>query len=325
MLSKWKPLGWLLSLSLALLVLVPTASPQDVESVAVAAKSSVAVILAEEEDGIVSGTGFMAAGRLILTAEHVVANSRRIVVKFPNYPVVDAELLGADSDNDVAVLSIPELPVRPLPLGDISQVREGQRVIVVGFPRVDVLGAETATVTEGIVSTIRPGLIQMQAPVSPGSSGGPVLNLNGEVIGIVLGTLSGEQQGLNFAVAINAAKPLLDAALVGPVPPLPLSGHPAIPPDLTIRITSLTSPVSPGAVARLEIQTTPGAQCNITVVYKSGPSRASGLVPKVADASGRVIWIWRVGTRTTPGTWPILVGCVFGPQDVEAQTEFTVR
>jgi S1-C subfamily serine protease len=320
--SRWKVPAALLLPVLALFTLGRIANSQDVESVAVGAKPSVAVVLTQRADGIVSGTAFMAAEDLVLTAEHVVANARRIVVKFPNYPVVDAQLVASDSENDVAVLSIPELAVRPLPLGDISDVREGQRIVVVGFPRIDVLGAETATVTEGIVSAVRPGLIQMQAPVNPGSSGGPVLSLKGEVIGIVQATLRGQQQGLNFATPINAAKRLLGEAMLGP-PQAP--SPPVIPTKLSIRIISLTSPVSPGADARVEIQTTPGAECAITVVYKSGPSRARGLEPKIADTGGQIAWVWRVGTNTTPGTWRILIECVFENQRAETQTEFTVR
>src|SRR5438309_9457178 len=100
--------------------------------------------------------------------------------------------------------------------------------MVIGFPRVDVLGAEAATVTEGIVSAIRPGLIQMQAPVNPGSSDGPVLSLKGEVIGIVRATLRGQQQGLNFATPITAATSLLRAAAARPPrPPSPSPVSPA--------------------------------------------------------------------------------------------------
>lgn len=227
---KWKAPAALLLMIPALLTLVLTANSQDVESVAKGAKLSVAVVLAQRGDGVVSGTAFMAAERLLLTAEHVVAASRRVAVKFPDYPAADVQLVGSDSENDVAVLSIPESGVRPLPLGDISQVREGQRVVVIGFPRVDVLGAEAATVTEGIVSAIRPGLIQMQAPVNPGSSGGPVLSLKGEVIGIVRATLRGQQQGLNFATSINAAKLLLGAAAAGP-PRRPLLQPRSVLPD----------------------------------------------------------------------------------------------
>jgi len=65
--------------------------------------------------------------------------------------------------------------------------------------------------------------------------------------------------------------------------------------------------------------------CNILVVYKSGPSQARGLEPKVADTRGQITWVWRVGTNTSSGTWPILLECVFGNQRAETQTEFTVR
>src|SRR5713226_6779410 len=114
--SRWRIPAALLLPVLALLTLGRIANSQDVESVATSAKPSVAVVLVQRADGLVSGTAFMAAEDLLLTAEHVVANTRRIVVKFPNYPVVDARLVASDSENDVAVLSIPELAVRPLPL-----------------------------------------------------------------------------------------------------------------------------------------------------------------------------------------------------------------
>src|SRR5207247_3403049 len=84
------------------------------------------------------------------------------------------------------------------------------------------------------------------------------------------------------------------------------------PAGLSIEITSLTSPVSPGSSARLEIQTAAGAVCNILVVYKSGPSQARGLEPKVADTRGQISWVWRVGTNTSSGKWRILVECAFG-------------
>jgi micrococcal nuclease len=57
------------------------------------------------------------------------------------------------------------------------------------------------------------------------------------------------------------------------------------------------------------IQTSPNISCSITVIYKSGPSKAAGLEPKVSDSKGMVEWTWRVGTRTTPGEWPIAIEC----------------
>ena len=213
------------------------AQAQDIEAVASAAKSSVAVILAQRPDGNFSGTAFMAAEHLVLTANHVVKGATRVLLKFPDYPAVDARVVASEANDDVAVLTIPSLPVRPLPLGDIGQVHEGQAIVVIGFPRVEALGIETATVTTGIISAIRPGVLQMQAPISPGNSGGPVLSLRGEVVGIVSATLKGQQQGLNFATTINAAKPLLGAAVLTPSP-----GPPSSP--VTISQPSAQQPVN---------------------------------------------------------------------------------
>jgi hypothetical protein len=76
-----------------------------------------------------------------------------------------------------------------------------------------------------------------------------------------------------------------------------------------VKITSLTSPVSPGATATASAHAASGASCSITVEYASGPSSAQGLGPKTAAGSGAVSWSWTVGTRTTPGSWPVTVTC----------------
>ncbi len=85
------------------------------------------------------------------------------------------------------------------------------------------------------------------------------------------------------------------------------------------------SPAARSTDATLEIQTTPGASCSITVLYKSGPSRAKGLGPKTADGKGRVVWQWRVGSNTTPGEWPIIVSCSKGEERRQLRTAFEVR
>ena len=95
--------------------------------------------------------------------------------------------------------------------------------------------------------------------------------------------------------------------------------------ELSIEIISVTSPVSPGSNATLVAQTTPGANCDIDVYYKSGASTAQGLYPKVADNSGRVSWTWKVGTRTTPGSWGIVVRANHNEQTTTQTTHFTVR
>lgn len=95
--------------------------------------------------------------------------------------------------------------------------------------------------------------------------------------------------------------------------------------QLEVKIVSLTSPVSPGDDATITIQTGARADCLITVRYKSGPSKARGLVPKTADSQGRVSWTWRVGSRTTPGTWPIIVTCSRNERQARLQTTLVVR
>ncbi len=75
-----------------------------------------------------------------------------------------------------------------------------------------------------------------------------------------------------------------------------------------VRLVRVTSPINAGAYATLTVSVSPARKCSITVYYKSGPSSAAGLYPK-RPSGGRVSWTWKVGTRTTPGRWPIVVSC----------------
>lgn len=88
-----------------------------------------------------------------------------------------------------------------------------------------------------------------------------------------------------------------------------------------LEIVSVTSPISRGATASLTARAAPNASCSITVYYKSGASSAAGLGPKTADSNGMVSWSWKVGARTTPGTWRIVVTC----NQVTQETTFTVQ
>ena len=78
---------------------------------------------------------------------------------------------------------------------------------------------------------------------------------------------------------------------------------------LSLAFTSLTSPISPGSDATATSRTAPGAYCTITVEYASGPSKAAGLGPTTTGSSGVASWTWKVGTRTTPGDWPVTIDC----------------
>jgi hypothetical protein len=87
---------------------------------------------------------------------------------------------------------------------------------------------------------------------------------------------------------------------------------PATPPSSApagkVKLVSVTSPISAGSDATLMVAAPTGATCSIVVTYKSGPSSAAGLYSQRARG-GRIAWTWRVGTRTTPGRWPIDVSC----------------
>jgi len=147
-----------------------------------------------------------------------VAGETRVRVKLPTgttYPVQG--LVGWDASRDFALLKIEAKNLPTVPLGDSDKVRQGDRVLTLGSP----LGLEQ-TASEGIVSAVRDlpdsgRLIQTTAAVSPGSSGGPVLNMRGEAIGIASFMLT-EGQSLNFVVPINYVKPRL--ATTGKVTPL---------------------------------------------------------------------------------------------------------
>lgn len=73
----------------------------------------------------------------------------------------------------------------------------------------------------------------------------------------------------------------------------------------------------------MTIHTKPKTYCTIAVIYKTGASHASGLEPQTSDANGDITWTWMVGTRTTPGTWPIVVECGTG-EITRVRTSFEV-
>ena len=197
---------------------VVPAAPQNVQSVVAAAVRSICIVLADGGGGTSSGSGFVVADGFVLTAHHVVQSADRLRALCPDHPAIEAKLVNADADNDMALLHNPLLSIRPLPLGNSARVQLGQEIVVIGFPRADLSDAETATVTQGIVSAVRGGALQIQAPVGPGNNGSPVLTLQGQVVGVVRAVL-GSQVGSNFATSlatgIDAAKPFLTSALGG--------------------------------------------------------------------------------------------------------------
>jgi len=160
----------------------------------------------------------------ILTNHHVVAEAESVQVTLFDGTTHDAQVIGEDASNDVAVVKINVSPEQlvPLPLGDSSRLLVGQKVLALGNP----FGLER-TLTTGIVSSLDrslrakngrmiKGIIQTDAAINPGNSGGPLLNSRGQVIGMNTAIISqvGQSAGISFAVPINSIqriiKPLIE-------------------------------------------------------------------------------------------------------------------
>jgi tetratricopeptide (TPR) repeat protein len=194
--------GLILTFSLA------TVQAGDVPSIVEKTKPAVVEILAfdKENKPLKTGTGFfVSSDGALLTNFHVISGASSIMAKTPTGAVYFLKGVIAESEaDDVAKLQFLATDVPYLTLGSSLKAVEGQRVLVIGNPE----GLE-GTVSDGIISAFRSGrsMIQITAPISPGSSGSPVLDETGQVIGMAT-LVSKEGQNLNFAIsaeAINAA------------------------------------------------------------------------------------------------------------------------
>ena len=155
------------------------------------------------------GSGFLVQPNgVVVTNYHVIENAQAVTVKLQDGREFRAQgVLGSDAELDVAALKLEANNLPTIPLGDSDHVKVGQRVIAIGNP----LGVLENTVSDGIISAIRlendpkaklKKYLQITAPVSQGSSGGPLLDLKGHVIGITFASIE-QGQNLNFAIPIN--------------------------------------------------------------------------------------------------------------------------
>lgn len=173
------------------------------------------------QHGLGSGFVYDKDGHII-TNNHVIANADKITVIFPDDTEVDATLVGADPDSDLAVLQVdvPSEELQPLDLGDSEGLKVGQFVVAIGNP----FGLD-GSMTTGIVSGLGrqlpsgartssgqsftiPDIIQTDAAINPGNSGGPLLNLQGEVIGVntAIASQNGLFSGVGYAVPAATVK-----------------------------------------------------------------------------------------------------------------------
>ena len=169
------------------------------------------------------GSGFFVKPNLIATTYHVIAGASsgtaKLVGKSTTYKIEG--FTATDKYNDLALLKVPTSGIKPLSLGNSDTVKIGEMVYVAG----NLKGLE-GTFSDGIISSRRGGYakgrLQTTAPISPGSSGGPVLNSKGEAIGIAFMTIEGGQN-LNFAIPSLYLKTLL--SLSGTVKPFFQGNH----------------------------------------------------------------------------------------------------
>ena len=202
------------------------ASAQSPQQIAEKALSATVLLVMEDSNGqpLSIGSGFFVRSGQIATNLHVLEGAARGYAKLVSQKTKhDIEgIMAVDAARDLVILKIPALRVPPLSLGNSDMVRVGESVYAAGNPR----GLE-GTFSQGIISSIRSvgmdKLLQITAPISPGSSGGPVLNGRGQVIGVSVATFR-NGQNLNFAIPSNYLKALV--AKVGQAKPLTQARQP---------------------------------------------------------------------------------------------------
>lgn len=181
-------------------------SPKDIY-----AESTPAIVRIEAGEAKV-GTGFVVdASGVVATNLHVIEGEAQIKVRAydgKEYPVMS--IAGIDKGHDLALVRIqPKKPMRTVKLGDSNQVAIGDKIFAIGNP----LGVFDYSITDGLISQVRPlsddlKILQISAAISPGSSGGPLFNQFGEVIGVTTAIIT-QGQAINLAVPANYLRPLM--------------------------------------------------------------------------------------------------------------------
>ncbi|BDA80108.1 serine protease [Leptospira kobayashii] len=169
-------------------------------------------VMQQKQTGLGSGIVLNDDG-YIMTNHHVIKDMDKLTVKFKTHKAYEAKLIGSDETMDIALLKIdaPKGTLTPIPLADSNKVKVGNWAIAIGAP----LGFEQSF-TVGVVSAVQRGgidssglsYIQTDAAINQGNSGGPLLNIRGEVIGInrMIASQSGGSVGIGFTIPINEAR-----------------------------------------------------------------------------------------------------------------------
>jgi len=193
-----------------------------------------------------AGSGFVwdAAGHVV-TNHHVVQGARRVFVRLDSGDAIEARVVGAAPEYDLAVVKLATVPrgLRPIPLGASADLRIGQAVFAIGNP----FGLQR-TLTQGIVSALDrelpttdfrevAGVIQTDAAINPGNSGGPLLDSAGRLIGVntAIRSASGSSAGVGFAIPVDLVNRIVPVLIERGRAPLPGIGITPVRPDLVAR------------------------------------------------------------------------------------------
>jgi S1-C subfamily serine protease len=218
-----------------------------------------------------------------LTNNHVVRGAERIEAVLHDGQVLDVEVVGTDPDTDLALLRIARAGHVAASLGDSDALVVGELVVAIGNP----LGLQ-ATVTAGVVSALRRTLrgesgrliedvIQTDAALNPGNSGGALVDAHGEVVGVNTAIIGGAQ-GICFAVPINTAKAI--------IPELMRSGRVR---RGWLGVAGQTQEMSTALVRRLGLSQSSGVL--VVEVVSGGPGEAAGLRPRdlILEIAGKPV------------------------------------
>jgi len=220
---------------------VATPAPPSPEScterdAAARAKSSVVMILGYYGQGsgvVIDDSGY------ILTNRHVVEGDDSLTVMLPDGRQVSGQAWSLASNVDLAVVRVQASGLHAAKWGDSESLQETDRLIAIGYPIAEVLGQEPS-VTSGTLSAKRSDLhadwLQTDVALNPGSSGGAVVNMCGELVGISTGTIA-ETEGMNFAIASATARPIAEELIRHqerpPVPSRAVADEPLFSPEET--------------------------------------------------------------------------------------------
>jgi len=306
----------------AALPAAPDARPRTVRQIYASVKGSIVRVEVQAGPSTTTGTGFLidADKGTVVTAAHVASGASRVQVRFGNSQAdIGAEVLGTDESSDLAVLRVDPSKAgnrKPLPLANSDAVRVGDLALAIGYP----LGLDE-TVTQGIVSGVGRAIrapngfstdkvIQTDASINEGNSGGPLLDGAGRVIGVntQIATPSGQggNVGIGFAVPSNTVRQVVPRLLSGGTIKRPYLG-----------IASGESIVVPGAVVTRVIPGDPADQGGVIVgdIVNSVDGKQVRVPQDISSAIGSrrpgdvvAIGVQRAGAqrtlRVTLGTQP---------------------